>query len=175
MSCGNVPVAWLEASMSSHEEQTNSQAKSPPKRPSFSLELWTLVKVLAGLLLIGFGCWRVWVFAFGNDESLLFGYRVRTARVAEQTKLMREHNQKMRTLERTVRDVRLRADQSEELQRELTARMGEQAEKDRRGYQMERWFELLVVLLVIVVSPGLVSSGRGVLWNQQIPLANPPP
>jgi hypothetical protein len=152
--------------MSSSEPATNPSEPDRRATPSLARELWVLGKVIIGALLVGFACWRVWVFAFGDDESLLFGYRVRAASAADQARLLREHNQALRQLERTTRDLHARADRAEELQRSLTLRLEEQAERDRDGYRTQRWMELMVAAFGFIVGPGLVASGRGVLWRR---------
>lgn len=159
--------------MSSNDPPARPEQPSLPARPSLMRESWTLGKVVLGVGLIAFGCWRLWAIAFGPDESLLFGYRVRAASAAKQAQLLKEQNRALRELNRTVPDLRQRADRVAELQKVLEARLAEQAELDRRGYRTERWMELFVVAFTFTTGPGLAASGRSVLWVQKSKQAEP--
>ena len=138
--------------------------------PSRGRRLWTLSKLLLGVLLVGFGCWRLWVWAFGPDEALFFAYKVKATSAAEQARFMMDYDRRLRELNRNPEEAAGRADElRQELERELEA----QAKRDGERYRGERRMELFLVAFCLALGPGLVWSGSGVLWRARAASAQP--
>jgi GNAT superfamily N-acetyltransferase len=79
----------------------------------------------------------------------------------EQAQLMREYNKKLRDLSRKPDEPAGRADQLvQEFEREREA----QAKRDAERYRGERRMELVLVASSLLLGPGLIWSGNGVLW-----------
>ncbi|MFO0812472.1 MAG: hypothetical protein U0796_04605 [Gemmatales bacterium] len=114
------------------------------------------------------------MIAFGPDESLLFGYRVRTTSATKQAQILREQGLALRELTRTVPDPKQRADRAAEITKNMEARIVEQADIDRRGYRTQRWMELFVVAFLFYTAPGLVTAGKGILWGLKNKQNQPP-
>ena len=140
--------------------------------PSRGRRLWTLSKLLLGVLLVGFGCWRLWVWAFGPDEALFFAYKVKATSAAEQARFMMDYDRRLRELNRNPEEAAGRADElRQELERELEA----QVKRDGERYRGERRMELFLVAFCLALGPGLVWSGNGALWRTRAASAVPGP
>jgi hypothetical protein len=138
---------------------------APVPRPTLVGELLSLGKLTFGVCLIAFGCWRAFVFAFGPDESLFFAYKVKARRVAEETAALKQHQKGLRELSRSRGSPEEQARERDRLDRELARTLDEQPERDREGYRVQRWAELLFLLLAVVLGPGLLLAGmRGIRW-----------
>lgn len=144
---------------------SESKLESPAPAPSLFAELWALGKLLFGIALIAFGCWRAFVWAFGPDESLFFASRVSAKHAIEEAESLKKYAKGVRELKLSKRTPEEQAQELEKLERELATAMEKQAERVQKGYRMERSMELLLVLISFTFGPGLVWGGKdGVRW-----------
>jgi hypothetical protein len=127
--------------------------------------LLSLGKLILGTCLIGFGCWRAAVWAFGPDESLFFAYKVKAKHAAETVAALKEYEGGQRDLKRGNRTPEEQAQERERLDHELAQALEEQPQRDRERYRVERWMELPLVLVCFALGPGFLWAGkRGVRW-----------
>jgi hypothetical protein len=147
------------------EAKPESTPESPGPAPSLFGELLSLGKLILGFCLIAFGCWRAIVWAFGPDESLFFASRVTAKHAAEEAEALKQYAKGLRELKRGNRTPEERAQDLDKLDRELTKSLEEQPQRDQKGYRMQRWMELLLVLFSFTFGPGLLWAGKdGVRW-----------
>lgn len=143
------------------EATTNQDARGPSRIG----EWWSLAKLLAGFCLIAFGCWRALVMAVGPDESLWRAPRVKAQHAAEERAAQKRHEQGVRDLKRERQPPEDQTRQREMLDRELATSIAAQPERDKAMYQVERWMELPLIVLVFTLGPGLLWAGKnGVRW-----------
>jgi hypothetical protein len=138
--------------------------------PSLFGEVLSLGKLILGLCLIAFGCWRAFVWAWGPDESLFFAHKVKAKRAAEQVAAQKQHERALRELKRADQTPEDQARERDRLDRELAQAREEQPQRDRERYRVERWMELPLVLFSFALGPGLLWAGKsGVRWPRRRP------
>ena len=151
--------------MSEVKPESTRGSPSPTQPPSLFSELLSLGKLFLGVCLIAFGCWRAFVWAFGPDESLLFASRVTAKHAAEEAGALKQYAKGLRELKRGNRTPEERAQDLDKLDRELNKSLEEQPQRDQKGYRVQRWMELPLVLSSFTFGPGLLWAGKdGIRW-----------
>ena len=148
-------------------DNTKQSPQAAKHAPPLVRQLWVFAKVTFGAALVLFGCWRLWVWAFGPDESLFFAYKVKAKGAAEQAEFWKQYSIKLRDLRKSDDNPVQASQQIEQLQRDLERETEQQAERDRSRYRGERWMEWFLIVFSFAMGPGLIGSGRGVLWGMR--------
>lgn len=140
----------------------------PSQPPSRISELLSLGKLIFGIALIALGCWRAYVFAFGADESLFFASKISATQAIEESKALQKYAKSVRDLKQNKQTEEEWAQELDRLERELKQSLNDQPQKVQKGYRVQRWMELLLVLISFTFGPGFIRAGKnGIRWPKK--------
>src|SRR5205823_5234537 len=92
-------------------------------------------------------------------------HRVKAKSAKEQAEFWNQYSKKLRE-SRKGDGVPVQASEHvDRLKYELVREAEQQTERDRNRYRRERWAEWLLIFFSFAMGPGLIGTGRGVLWG----------